>query len=600
MDQVEEVKAKSDIVSVISEHIELKKAGRNYKALCPFHSEKTPSFVVSPELQIFKCFGCNEAGDVYAFLQKYEGMDFYESLKFLAERAGVKLKATRPGQRSEKEKLYQINTLASHFYSYLLLKHSVGRPALSYLLKNRGLKLETVRKFQLGYSPDKPLALKSFLIDKKKINLQDLAKAGIVYIKNGRGVDRFTGRIIFPLFDHRGNVVGFAGRTIPGRSSSKLAKYINTPETPIYHKSNVLYGLEITRKQIKDKGFAVVVEGELDMISSWQIGIKNTVALKGSALTNEQAKLLARFSKNVVLALDADVAGDAAARRGIEIAELEGLEVKVADLGDYKDPDDMARKDPDLLKKSVKKAVGVWDFLINLVFSKYDSKTGSGKAKISREVVPILSSIADHIVQAHYINRVARKLDVSEDVVSQQVTKTKSVKKVTAKEVFKTQKPKTRSRRELLEERLLAVVFRSDSKEMLKKDTLSLITTPFAKRIATEYRNLSASKRKKFDPSLFAAKLPGELVAGFSDLIIKDIRGIQSDDPKVYKKELALIKRELGILDIKEKLKLMAKKISEHESKKDKKKLQKAKMDFSKLTNKLSKLEEENNRGIIL
>src|SRR3990167_5278760 len=307
-DQVDEVKQKIDIVSLIGEYVQLKKAGRNYRALCPFHSEKTPSFMVSPELQIYKCFGCGESGDAFSFLEKYEGMDFGEALRFLADRAGIKLVALRPGEQGEKERLYEINNLASRFYHYILVGHPAGKQAYNYLTRERGLKAGTIETFQVGFSPDVPGAIRKFLVEKKKFADRELEKAGLSVL--GRAaIDRFRGRITFPLLDHRGNIVGFAGRTMPG-AKTELAKYINSPETPIYHKSRVLYGLNLAKTRIKEKKTAIVVEGELDMISSWQAGVENTVAIKGSAFTEEQLRLLTRFCQKVILALDTDFAGD--------------------------------------------------------------------------------------------------------------------------------------------------------------------------------------------------------------------------------------------------------------------------------------------------
>jgi len=285
--QIEEVKGRTDIVDIIGERIELKKAGRNYKANCPFHGEKTPSFMVSPELQIFKCFGCGEAGDVFGFLEKYEGMEFSEALKYLADRAGIKLQKLHGGQSSEKEKLIEINTQALRFYNYLLLSHPVGKKALDYLINDRGLKKETIKEFQLGFSPQNSYPLQKYLIDKKKFEAKDIERAGIGILRGSGFYDRFGGRVIFPLFDHRGNPIGFSGRILPW-DKRETGKYINSPETPIYHKSNVLFGLNLTRSFIKKKKTAIVVEGELDLISSWQAGIKNIVAIKGSALTDEQ------------------------------------------------------------------------------------------------------------------------------------------------------------------------------------------------------------------------------------------------------------------------------------------------------------------------
>lgn len=587
-DQVEEIKAKTDIVSLISEFIEVKKAGRNYKALCPFHSEKTPSFMVSPELQIFKCFGCSESGDAFSFLQKYEGMDFPEALKFLADRAGIKLKPTRFKGRGEKEKFYEINNLAAKFYNYILLSHRVGKEALSYLTKERGLKADTIKTFQLGYSPDVPFALKKLLIDKKSFHYKDLERAGITYTRGGKSYDRFRGRIIFPLFDHRGNSIGLAGRVLPTKKTD-VAKYINSPDTPVYHKSKVLYGLNLVRRDIKSKRSAVVVEGELDMISSWQAGVKNTVAIKGTALTEDQVGLLGRFTDEFTLALDSDIAGDTAAMRSITLAQDQGIEVKIARLGDYKDPDDMARKAPGEYKKALKKAQGIWDFLVDFIFSKHDVALGEDKAKISREIIPILATITDKIVQAHYVEKVAKKLSVPTSAVVDQIGKMKAETSLKAPKIAVPVKTKTKTRRELLEERLLALSFQSDPKMLADKKIFSLFSTPLATRIVEEYKKFSKGNRK-FDPPEFAGQLPKELVEGFADMLLKDIQDI-TDRHDVFKKELNLVIKELHLLSIKDKLVALGEKIAEYEDKGEKNKLRKAEKKFIKLTRELSELE---------
>ncbi|MBU0572802.1 DNA primase [Patescibacteria group bacterium] len=596
-DQIEEVKTKTDIVPIISEHVELKKAGRNYKGLCPFHSEKTPSFMVSPELQIFKCFGCGESGDVISFLQKYEGMDFPEALKYLADRAGVKLIQRQFKGKGEKEKLIEINALAAKFYNYILLNHKVGKPALDYLIKERGLKLETIKAFNIGFSPNVPLALKKFLIDKKKFSYQDLEKAGIVYRRGGGAIDRFKGRIIFPLLDHRGNNIGLAGRILPS-IKTEAGKYINSPETEIYHKSKVLYGLNSTRRDIKKENSVVVVEGELDMISSWQSGVKNTVAIKGTALTEDQVKLLSRFGNEFILALDSDAAGDKAARRSITLAQDQGVEVKVARLGKYKDPDEMARKAPGEYKKALKKAQGVWDFLVDLIFSKYDETSGTGKAKISKEISPILAEISDEIVQAHYIEKVARKLGVPRDAVADQTRKTKTAAATGTPKIAIPTKPKVISRRELLEERLLALAFQSDPKILSEKKTFSLFAAPLTTRIAEEYKKYSAGN-KEFNPSDFAASLPKELVQGFADMILEDVQNL-IERPQVLKKEQEMVIRELGLLKIKDELSALGEKISEYEEKGEKAKLRKAEEKFGELSERLTQLEESESKSIIL
>lgn len=604
-DQVDEIKQKTDIVSLISEYIPLKKAGRNYKAVCPFHSEKTPSFMVSPELQMYKCFGCDAAGDAYAFLQKYEGMEFREALKFLADRAGVKLISFRPGEESEKERFYELNGLALKFYNYILLNHPRAKPALTYLLKDRGLKLETIKTFQLGYSPDAPEAISRFLVDKKKFKNFELERAGISV--PGRSVDRFRGRVIFPLFDHRGNVVGFAGRVLPfDPRASEIAKYINSPETPVYHKSRILYGLNLTKEEIKKEKKAVIVEGELDLISAFQAGIKNIVALKGSAFTEDQVRLLSRFSTEAVLALDTDFAGNEAARRGIAMAQKEGLKISVARLGEYKDPDDAARGNPGFLKKAIETATGVWDYIFDSIFGKGDAQSGAGKTNLSREITPVLAGIPDKIVQAHYIALVAARLGVPEDAVRQEVDANVSEKEKSEPHVATAQVPEVekKNRRQRLEERLLTLAFQGDPKLLLTPKLERLIATPLTKRILEEYQKFS--KKKAFSPSEFAAGLPGELVHGFAELTLTDTEGLV-DDPESLKREFELVAHDLEIIDVRHRLEELGVKIREFEEAKEsgkesllpRSKLKKAQEMFGELAQKLSKL-QETGPGIIL
>jgi len=593
-DQVDEIKAKTDIVSIVGEYLELKKAGRNFRALCPFHSEKTPSFMVSSELQIYKCFGCSKSGDAISFLEEYEGMDFPEALKFLADRVGIKLDPFKGSSKGEKEKIFQINELASYFYTYLLLKHTIGKTAFDYLVKQRKLKPETIRKFKIGYSPNRSFALKSFLLDKKGYQLSDIEKTGIIYVKDGRAFDRFRGRIIFPLFDHRGNIAGFAGRILPGEDRD-LAKYINTPETLTYRKGKMLYGLNMTKSDIKKEGYVVLVEGELDMISSWQVGITNCVAIKGSSLTYEQAKLIGHYTEKLVLALDADLAGDNAVRRGIEIAEKEGFEIKVARLSKFKDPDEAARENPEMLKRAIKEAVNIWDFILENIFSRYKGEGGGVKARISKEVVPVLYSIKDKIVQAHYLKVVSDRLSVSLDAVSEQVLSYKPSQTSVPGKVSFSPTPK-KERRELLEERILSLAFRHKSKVLQKSIFLDLFSTSLAKRIFVKFRMFI--RENEFDPSLFASFLPGELVEGFSDMILKEEEDLKGKG--FFEKELELLINELKITDIKEKLEKVGKKIQEFEKQGKSGELVERQKEFARLARELREFEGEEFKGIIL
>ena len=598
MDQVDEVKQKTDIVSLISEYVELKKAGRNYKALCPFHGEKTPSFMVSPELQIYKCFGCQKSGDAIAFLEEFEGMEFGEALEFLAGRAGVKLAPFKGFQKGEKERLYEINSLAGKLYNYILLKHPKGRGALEYLLRQRGLKKDTIEAFQLGFSPDVSDALRQFLVTKKKYSPQELDKAGLTYSRGGQMFDRFRGRVIFPLFDHRGNTVGFAGRILPSQEKSDLAKYINSPETPIYHKGSLLYGLNLSKPRIKEKKTAIVVEGELDMISSWQAGVKNTVAIKGSALTEEQVRLLSRFGEKLILALDTDLAGDAAARRGIAIAQSQGLTVKVARIEGSKDPDEAARGDPEGYKKALIKAVGVWDYLVDSVFERLGGNTGEEKQMVSREIVPILAGIPDKIVQAYYVEEVAKRLGVPQSAVGEQIERFEGVKKEEKHEVEVGTPKVQKTRRQILEERLLALCVQFDPKRLIEKEVKSLIQTPLAARLLEEVENY-LGKRSKFEIAQFAKTLAPELADGFSEMALQDF-GAALEGKEKLDFELRLVLEELNMLDMKERLQKLAQDIHQLENGGNKAKLKEAQKRFGLVSRKLTNLESKRQEGIIL
>lgn len=578
--QIDEVKNKVDIVSLISEYLELKKAGRNYKANCPFHGEKTPSFMVSPELQMYKCFGCGKSGDVFTFLQEHEGMEFGETLKYLADKVGVKLISFKPDETSEKEKIVEINKSVLNFYEYVLLNHPQGKKILDYLYKDRGLSEETVKKFQIGYSPENYDALEKYLTQKKKYKFIELEKAGILIGREARSFDRFRGRVTFPLFDHRGLVVGFSGRILPWVKQD-MAKYINSPETPAYHKSKILYGLNLTKDEIRKEKFAVVVEGEIDMISSYQAGIKNVIAIKGSALTEDQIRLIGRFAKKIVLCLDSDFAGDEAAKRGAILAENLGFEVKVARLVGYKDPDEIARANKDLYKKSIEDSIGIWDFLIDLTFKKYDASSGEGKAKISAEIIPLISLIQDNIVKAHYIEILSRKLSVPIEAVADEINKqTLGKSKDDLKDLITTKFVKTR--KQLLEERLLINSISNNPQLLLKKDIKILFSSVFSLKILEELEKYLKNV-KKFDLSDFSNDLPKELINGFSEMVLEN-----SEDEDVTN-----IINELKIVNLRHKMEELGVKIRKSEDSNDLVKLSKLQNIFAETAKELSVLEED-------
>lgn len=573
--QVEEVKSKTDIVSIIGEYVDLKKAGRNYKANCPFHGEKTPSFMVSPELQIYKCFGCSRSGDVFTFLEEQEGMSFGEALKYLAEKAGIKLVSNFDDKTSDKEVIYRINDTALNFYKYVLRDHPQGKKAYAYLLNDRKLKKETMDKFQIGYSPFTPGVLPSYLMNKKKFKLKDLETAGLVSQGRGKVYDRFGGRVVFPLSDHRGQVVGFAGRLLPW-DKRDTGKYINSPETPVYHKSKILFGLDLVKADIRTAKYAVIVEGELDMISSWQNGLKNVVAIKGSALTEDQIRLLSRFTSKIILCLDSDFAGDEASRRGAILASNMGMDVKVATLVGFKDPDEAAKGDAEVLKKAILNAADIWDFLINSVISKYDL-SGSGKSKISREVIPMLGMIKDRIVQAHYVEMVARKLSVPFETVVGQISNTGAAPEKAEKESTSQNEEKTR--KQLLEERFLALLLLFDRKEIKNQDVVEIFSDPYLKRFISELSKIEALEDLEIG-SIFQ-KLPKELAEGFQQNLLKEYE----------KEELPEVKKQLTMLSLKEILNELSDRIAKAEEKDNEEELNSLQKSFSETTKKLSALE---------
>lgn len=585
MDQVEEIKRKTDIVALVSEYVELKKAGRNYKGLCPFHNEKTPSFIVTPELQIFKCFGCGTGGDVYSFLIDVEKLDFPQALKILADRAGVKLVAQKGfAPYAEKDELFSLNYLTREFYHYLLTKHKVGEIAREYL-KQRGIKNESVETFRLGFSPQKPDAVFNFLTKKRGYSPRLLEKAGIAVLSRGSYYDRLRGRLIFPLSDHFGNVLGFAGRVIEARGD--IAKYINSPETLVYKKGKILYGLDVAKQEIKTQRFVVVVEGEIDCISCWQAGIKNTVAIKGSALTLDQASLLKRFTETIILALDADFAGNEAAKRGLEIAQAQGLTVKIATLGSFKDPDEMARKDPEGLKDALSRAESVYDFLINLVFTRIDTSTTEGKAKASRDLVPILIKIEDDIIRAYCIRLVASKLGVPEEAVISQLRKTNR----SALESFakNKQEPETqkRGRREILDERLLAILFQDIKKLKLHESLLDLIETPLSKRLFLEVISII-----KTDLSISLSELTGKLSSELRDLFSTLVLSLTEFEETIdMDQEISKVVGEIEILNLREKMVDLSSQIKNIESIGVDKDTTDLEREMARLSEKLSNLE---------
>ncbi|MFH2118463.1 MAG: DNA primase [Candidatus Paceibacterota bacterium] len=493
MSQVQQVKDATDIVQLISERVKLTRSGSSYKGLCPFHSEKSPSFFVSEQIQRYRCFGCGETGDVYDFLQKYDGLTFAESLQHLADRAGIKLKDyQRTPEDDLRERLLEILSLTKEYYHYLLTDHKQGEPARKYLA-DRKINSASIELFQLGFAPGGWDGLIKYLHHKKKYSLDDLQQAGLIIRgSGGRFYDRFRGRVMFPLKDHRGRVVGFSGRLLDAKP--KEAKYINSPETLLYHKSKLLYGFKELLSEIQKQEAVIVVEGEFDVVSSAQNHINHIVAIKGSALTSEQVKLIARVAKKIILSLDADSAGVEATRRAIEVVGDTDIELRVIDLSalesGQKDVDELARNDPQTWRKISQETLSVYEFLLRLSLRHNDPQTPEGKRGIVKEIGLIFDQIPHAVERDFYLKKLAKILQVQVSVILQDARRFGS-KWATGRADRKTdektpEKVELTGRREKLENYLLFLLFEGEgfSQKLVSLQEFSFATSGFDKLLS--------------------------------------------------------------------------------------------------------------------
>ncbi|MFC2066207.1 DNA primase [Chloroflexota bacterium] len=405
MGVIDDVKQKTDISEVIGQYVSLKKAGRNLTALCPFHSEKRPSFFVYPEQQSWHCFGaCNTGGDVLSFVMKKEDIDFGDALRLLAQRAGVTIPSRfeLEGSKEEHEALYQANEAASQYFHNLLLNSSAGEKARSYAA-NRGFSPQTIADFQLGFSPNSWEALKQYLMERSYSENTLLTAGLLVKADDGKTHDRFRGRLMFPIRDGKGRTTGFGARAL----DDSQPKYLNSPQTPIFDKSGTLYGLDLAAKTIRQQDMAIIVEGYIDVITAHQNGITNVVASMGTSVTERQVILLKRLSRNLVLALDADAAGEEAMLRGVSHENTLDAEVRIIILPQGKDPDDVIKEDTEIWRQLLEKAIPVVDYTFDIVTSKLDLTTAKDQKLTVEKLAPIIAEIKDRTRQPHYIKKLA-------------------------------------------------------------------------------------------------------------------------------------------------------------------------------------------------
>ncbi|OGZ11810.1 MAG: hypothetical protein A3D67_02160 [Candidatus Lloydbacteria bacterium RIFCSPHIGHO2_02_FULL_51_22] len=526
---VEQIKDRLNIADVIGAYITLERAGKNFRARCPFHNERTPSFFVSPERGTFHCFGCSKGGDIFEFTKEFEGVDFYGALKLLAVKAGVELERTDPRLRDEREYLFGILDEAAAFYARTLL----ASPSAREYLKKRGLSEESIRMWRLGYAPSSWQTLFSFFSE-KKVSPEMLVKAGLVIrADSGRYYDRFRGRVMFPIADSTGRVVAFSGRFFQpeadlspgadparkaapadrpssamasaGKPSSAMAsagrheaKYINSPETKLYDKSRALYGFDKAKQYIREKGACVVVEGQMDAVVAHQVGIRNTVATSGTALTVEHVHYIRRFTEKVVFAFDADAAGIAATERALKIALTEGMDVSLAHLPGGSDPAELGVSAPQELIKRIERSKHAVDFFLTVCEEKITDPRRL-KIEAGKKVLPIIAHIKNRIEQAHFITETSRRIGVGEEVLWEELRRIPNVSTARVAEEKKATIPPPRARKDVIAQKITGILLQNARKN---DDTP---TTLFLKNAEKEFENLIGMSPREYAEALPAS-----------------------------------------------------------------------------------------------
>jgi len=547
--QIEEIKNRLDIVEVIGSYIKLQKAGVNFRALCPFHSEKKPSFFVSPVRQIWRCFGCSKGGDVFKFVMEIEGVEFGDALRILAKRAGVELKSLPKEFFTRRKKLEEILETACLFYQAQLEKSTQGKKAKEYLLE-RKFNEESIKKWRLGWAPNTFSSLSDFLLS-RKFQKKDIVDAGLAFEgKNGHLIDRFRSRIIFPVFDLNSQVVGFGGRIF---GTEDVAKYINTPNTLLYDKSKIVYGLDKARLEARRKDFLILVEGYVDCILSHQNGFENTVAVSGTALSLDHLKLLQRYTNNLYFSFDMDLAGQEATKRGIFLAQQMGFEIKILSLPPEKDPADVISQDPLKWKEIIDSAKSIIDYFFELFLSRFDKEKIEEKKEIVKNLAPFILNIPNEIEKTFWLEKISKELKIKEEDLRKELAKIKLVKN----EIATSEKTNdsSKSRREILEEKLLYVVLQEPS--FLDKIT----TEDFIFFSSLSQEILKGLKEKK--ESLF----PPEIKNFYDYLFLKS--EIEKLEPSILEKEFNFCKKEIVKMTAREKLEEISKRIQAAEKEKN-------------------------------
>lgn len=540
------IKERLSIVDVISSYLTVEKAGKNYKAKCPFHNEKTPSFFISPERGSYYCFGCSAKGDIFSFVEHFEGTDFLGSLKILAERAGIPLSEYKSKEKDKTDIYYEIMEEATSFFERMF---SENKEARSYLL-NRGINDNSIKSFRIGYAPLSWNSIHDHLV-KKGYRKEDIEIVGLIKRKDSRYYDRFRGRIMFPITDSSGRVIAFSGRIFEKNKESSIeeAKYLNSPDTPLFNKSNVLYGIDKAKSSIRSRDYSIVVEGQFDLILSHQAGFTNTVAVSGTAFAEDtsdnQSKinnlgLVRRLSSNIIFAYDGDDAGIRAANRSAIIALSLDMQVKIAVLTGGRDPADIISSNPNEWKDIIKNSVNIISFHLDKICKKSNDIRVRGK-QIREIIFPFMVMISSSIEKSAYINEIHSKTGISESAIIddfKNYEKTKNTDNQIVKDK-KNELVEVSSRRSGLEKRLFGIIFWKGVKDE-KLDEIKSISSLFEEKIGSDkFKKMLAIYEPFSDTLAFEAEM---WYGGKIDIIIRDLKELTLNlEEEIFKEESLIL-----------------------------------------------------------
>lgn len=586
---IEEIKNRLDIVEVIGGYLKLTKAGANYRAVCPFHSEKKPSFFVSPSRQIWKCFGCSKGGDIFGFIKEIEGVEFGDALRLLASRAGVELKRMGPEfkeLKTQRQRLYEVCELATRFFQAQLEESKTGQKVKEYLLE-RGIDQASQKLWRLGYSPMASSrdwrVLSDFLVG-KGYQREEVEKAGLA-IKDEKGnfYDRFRGRIIFPIFDLNSQTVGFGGRVFGAAADKEIAKYVNTPNTLLYDKSRILYGLNQAKVAIRKQNACVLVEGYVDVILSHQNNINNVAATSGTALTPFQLNLLKRYSENLILAFDPDFAGNSATKRGIDLAQQKGFNIKIAILPEGKDPADTILADLADWQNALTGTKDILDFYFETTLGHFNPEMPGDKKEIAKILLPVLKRIPNQIVQSYWVQKLAQALFVKEEDIKEELDKVRLDEPWPAPREREAEpiQPEKKSQEEMLEQRLIALTIKSSKPIEIKQETAEFISKPIRDLL------LLLGQGKK-DLEKLKQEVSKELWEKLQFLFLEAEVALAELKPEEVESEFAVCVERLKELKIKKQLRILSLAIRQAEAKNEEARIKALTEEFNHLTKKLN------------